>query len=103
MYSNKNSDFVYVNCQFYGFYIHKNELKKYNLDADTLKENTKEKTKEKTNKRKINNEQYKMSKLTDEILNQINERIKYINEFNEINSYSNFLNMSKRLITVWKC
>jgi len=32
-----NNNYVYIDCQFYGFYIKKSELKKYNLSEKDIK------------------------------------------------------------------
>ena len=36
-----NEDLIYVNCFYYGFYIKKNELSKYNIKYEELVESTK--------------------------------------------------------------
>lgn len=91
-YTKKNDDMVYVNCFYYGFYINKNELHKYNLSNQNLQETTKE---------IIDKNKFEIKKSACNKFNKAIENISY--KFNNINiitsakSCSNILDSYKIL------
>ena len=80
MMSNKE-DLVYVNCFYYGFYIKKSELSKYNIKAEQLTEHTEKIIKQ---HKKINTKP--KIKISDSLLQNIYEKLNITNSSNTLNS-----------------
>ena len=95
--SNKE-DLVYVNCFYYGFYIKKNELSKYNIKHEDLVKDTERIIKQNKN---INNQPKLEPKIqiSDSLLQYINEKLNISNSSNS----SNTLNSSTVLEQLKSC
>lgn len=87
MMSNKK-DLVYVDCFYYGFYIKKSELSKYNIKSEELVQETKNIIKE---HKKVNTKP--KIKISDSLLQNIYTKLNITNSSNSSNS-SNTLNSS---------
>lgn len=84
-------ELVYIDCFYYGFYLKKNELNKYNINSEQLIKNT----------QKIIEENKKINmkpniKISDSILQNIYSKLKNTN-------YSNTLNSSRVLEQLNSC
>mgnify|MGYP000866725328 CR=1 FL=1 len=80
MMSNKE-ELVYVDCFYYGFYIKKSELSKYNIKSEHLAEETKNIIKE---HKKINTKP--KIKISDSLLQNIYAKLNITNCSNTLNS-----------------
>lgn len=80
MMSNKE-DFVYVDCFYYGFYIKKSELSKYNIKSEQLVQETKNIIKE---HKKVNTKP--KIKISDSLLQNIYAKINITNSSKTLNS-----------------
>ena len=80
MMSNKE-DLVYVDCFYYGFYIKKSELSKYNIKSEQLVQKTKEIIKE---HKKVNTKP--KIKISDSLLQNIYAKLNITNSSNTLNS-----------------
>ena len=80
MMSNKE-ELVYVNCFYYGFYIKKSELDKYNIKSEQLIQDTQKIIKE---HKKINTKP--KIKISDSLLQNIYAKLNITNSSNTLNS-----------------
>lgn len=80
MMSNKE-DLVYVDCFYYGFYIKKSELSKYNIKSEQLVQETKNIIKE---HKKVNTKP--KIKISDSLLQNIYAKLNITNSSNTLNS-----------------
>uniref|UniRef100_A0A6C0LHD7 Uncharacterized protein n=1 Tax=viral metagenome TaxID=1070528 RepID=A0A6C0LHD7_9ZZZZ len=78
--SNKEN-LVYVDCFYYGFYIKKSELSKYNIKPEKLVQDTQKIIKE---HKKVNTKP--IIKISDSLLQNIYEKLKITNSSNTLNS-----------------
>ena len=84
-------DIVYVDCFYYGFYIKKSELSKYNIKSEQLVQYTQKTIKE---HKKVNTKPN--IEICDNLLQNINKKL-------NINNYSNTLNSSRVLEQLNSC
>ena len=76
-----NKEIVYVDCFYYGFYIKKSELSKYNIKSEQLVQDTQKIIKE---HKKINTKL--KIKISDSLLQYIYAKLNITNSSNTLNS-----------------
>ena len=74
-------ELVYVDCFYYGFYIKKSELSKYNINSEQLVQDTKKIIKE---HKKVNTK--RKIQISDSLLQNIYAKLNITNSSNTLNS-----------------
>jgi len=94
---NNDNDYVYIDCQFYGFYIKRCNLKNYNINERTIKEINERTIKE------IKEKKLKEKKLKELKEKELNERIVIkpkVCKFSSILPYFNYKKLVENLYKI---